>query len=288
MEGLTGNISNMDGNINIQMDSVRTAAKSVEEIFTRIDSFRQTVIEQAVCVSKSSKAVENMIANVTTVRSAVENTDRVINSFGRSSEDGRRMIERLFLELKNIEEQSATLLAANGTIASIAAQTNILAMNAAIEAAHAGEAGKGFAVVAGEVRKLAELSAKESDSISNEIKKMEKVIAQIGNVSNETVNAMDTIFSGVSIVHTSFDVINNSIRDQANEGVKILDALKTVQSMTEQVQSDTETIHRQSSSIHKEVGKLQEVSQEVKEDVRNVRLASNNISSFLENAKSLG
>jgi hypothetical protein len=117
---------------------------------------------------------------------------------------------------------------------------------------------------------------------------MEKVIAQIGNVSNETVNAMDTIFSGVSIVHTSFDVINNSIRDQANEGVKILDALKTVQSMTEQVQSDTETIHRQSSSIHKEVGKLQEVSQEVKEDVRNVRLASNNISSFLENAKSLG
>jgi len=287
MEGLAGNINSMDGNLNLQMDSVKTAARSVGEIFDRIDSFQHTVIEQAACVSRSSRAVENMITNITTVRSAVEDTEEVMGSFGRSSEEGKKMIERLFLELKNIEAQSATLLAANKTIASIAAQTNILAMNAAIEAAHAGEAGRGFAVVAGEVRKLAELSAKESESISNEIKKMEKVIAQIGAVSNETVNAMDTIFSGVNVVHTSFEVINNSIRDQANEGVQILDALKTVQSMTEQVKGDTEIIHRQSDAIHKEVGKLEDASHKVNEGVRNVRVASDNISSFLENARSL-
>jgi len=288
MEGMASNINSMDGNISSQMDSVQTAAKSVGEIFQSIDSFQKTVLEQAVCVSRSSSAVEGMIRSITTVRTAVEDTGKVMSTFGRSSEDGKKMMERLTVELGSIETQSAALLAANKTISAIAAQTNILAMNAAIEAAHAGEAGRGFAVVAGEIRKLAELSAKESDSISGEIKKMEKVIERIGSVSGETVNAMDTIFSGVKTVNTSFEVINSSIREQATEGAEILGALKTVQSMTEQVKTDTETIHRQSSAIHKEVGKLQDASQKVTAEVGNVRQASRNISLFLENAKSIG
>ena len=287
MRGMSRNISGMDGNVNSQMRSVQTAATSVDEIFKRIDSFQQTVVNQTDHMSKSSRAIERMVGNIATIRSTMEGAERMMDTFGASSETGRKMIERLFDELKNIESQSATLQAANRTISDIAGQTNILAMNAAIEAARAGEAGKGFAVVAGEVRKLAELSAKESESISNEIRNMERVIAQIGEVSQKTVDAMDVIFSGASTVSSSFSEINDSIREQANEGAQILGVLKTAQSMTEQVQSDTEIIHRQSNSIHKEVGKLQEVSKMVNEGVENVRRASDNISSFLENAKSL-
>ena len=287
MKGMSGNISNMDGNINSQMESVRTAAKSVNDIFGRIESFQKTVLDQTDSISKSSQSIEHMVENISGIRSTMEGTEKVLSTFGRSSETGRKMIEKLFEELKNIETQSATLHAANRTIADIAGQTNILAMNAAIEAARAGEAGKGFAVVAGEVRKLAELSAKESESISTEIKNMERVIAQIGEVSQETVNAMDTIFVGANTVNTSFGAINDSIKSQATEGARVLGALKTVYSMTEQVKADTEMIHRQSNAIHKEVGKLQEVSQRVNEGVGNVRRASDNISSFLENAKSL-
>jgi len=287
MKGMASNISTMDGNINSQMDSVRMAAKSVGDIFGRIESFQKTVLDQTNSVSKSSQSIERMVASISTIRSTMEGTEKIMSTFGKSSETGRKMIEKLFDRLKDIETQSATLHAANKTIADIAGQTNILAMNAAIEAARAGEAGKGFAVVAGEVRKLAELSAKESESISTEIKNMEKVIAQIGEVSQETVNAMDTIFTGASTMNSSFGAINNSIKDQATEGVQVLGALKTVQSMTEQVKADTEVIHRQSNAIHKEVGKLQEVSHKVNEGVGNVRRASDNISSFLENAKSL-
>ena len=287
MEGMSRNISGMDGNINSQMESVRTAAVSVNEIFRSIDSFQQTVLDQTEHMSKSSQAIERMVSSIDSIRLTMEGTEKVMSTFGKSSETGKKMIEKLYDELKNIETQSATLQSANRTISDIAAQTNILAMNAAIEAARAGEFGKGFAVVAGEVRKLAELSAKESESISNEIKSMEQVIRQIGEVSQKTVDAMDSIFAGANTVNASFGEINDSIQEQASEGAQLLVVLKTAQQMTEQVKADTETIHRQSNAIHKEVGKLQEASSKVTEGVGNVRQASGNITLFLENAKSL-
>ena len=287
MEGMVHNIDTMGGSVNSQMESVQAAAHSVAEISTRMDSFQKTVLEQAGCVSESSTAVEDMIGNIATVRSAVEETERAIEMFGDTSDSGRKILMALVDELKSIEEQSATLQSANKTIADIAAQTNILAMNAAIEAAHAGDAGSGFAVVAGEVRKLAELASEESNSISTEIKTMGTIISKIREMSGKTVTAMDSIFSGVTTVHTSFETINKSIREQSAEGVQIMASLKTVHGITERVKSDTEIIHRQSNVIHQEVEKLQEASRIVNEGVGNMRLASSDISSFLENTKSL-
>jgi len=287
MEDMARNISGMDGNVGSQMDSVQTAASSVEEIVRRIDSFQKIVFDQAAYVSQSSSSIEEMISNITGIRSTVEDSEKIMDMFEKSSETGKKMLEKLFEGLKSIEKQSETLQAANKTISDIAGQTNILAMNAAIEAARAGESGKGFAVVASEIRKLAELSSRQSESISAEIQNMEKSIDQIGNVSRETINAMETIFTGANTVNNSFGMINQSIRTQASESVQILDALKNVQNMTEQVKADTEIIHRQSGAIHREVGKLQNVSQKVNEGVGNVRAASKELGSFLENAKSL-
>ena len=287
MESMSGSITGMDSTVNSQMESVRIAAGSVDEITTRIDSFRKTVFDQAAFVSQSSKAIEEMIANISTIRMTVENTENVMTTFEKSSDSGKKTLEKLFEGLKSIEAQSATLQAANRTISDIAGQTNILAMNAAIEAARAGELGKGFAVVASEIRKLAELSSAQSESISAEIRNMEKSIDQIGSVSQETIKAMDTIFTGVTTVNSSFDTINGSIHAQAAEGAQILDTLKMVQDMTEQVKADTDIIHQQSGAIHHEVGKLQEASQKVTEGVGNVRNAGKSLGAFLDNARSL-
>jgi methyl-accepting chemotaxis protein len=263
MEVITGSMDDMDTKVHSQLESVKTAVDSVEEIFRHIDSFQKTVRAQSDCIERSSTAIEELVANIDSIRKAASGASDATGTLSKSSETGHRMLLKLAEELKNIEEQSATLRNANKTIADIAGQTNILAMNAAIEAAHAGESGRGFAVVASEIRKLAELAGKESDSISAEIKKMERAIGQIGAVSQETVGAMNSIFTGIHTMGSSFAVVNRAVEEQASEGSKMLKDLKSVEEMTFQVRDGAGQIHQQSNAIHDEMGKLQTISEKV-------------------------
>ncbi|MHC6203020.1 methyl-accepting chemotaxis protein [Breznakiellaceae bacterium SP9] len=284
---LSTNMNTMDAKFTSQIQSVQSAAESATDIFKQVGSFEQTVLTQADSIAKSSATIEQMVAKIGSIRSVVAGTTKTTNILSKSSEAGHKMLLKLTEELKNIEEQSITLQNANKTIADIVGQTNILAMNAAIEAAHAGESGKGFAVVAGEIRKLAELSGKESGSISAEIKKMERAIEQMGKVSEETVGAMDMIFKEINAVNASFAVVNQAVEEQAAGGAEMLSALKTVDEMTGQVREGTGFIHQRSDTIHKEMEKLEQLSEEVRKIMYEMQIASGSVASFLQNAKEL-
>ncbi|ULQ58993.1 methyl-accepting chemotaxis protein [Brucepastera parasyntrophica] len=271
----------------LQLQSVQQTSDSIGEIIRNIDSLNKAVQTQAVNISESSSAIEEMVANIGSIRSIVSEVNKVTNRLGNSSEDGQKKMVDLMEELREVSDQSNALMDANTTIANIAGQTNILAMNAAIEAAHAGDAGKGFAVVAEEIRKLAELSAGESNSISVEIKKMEEVIGRITTASSDTTKTMDVMFSEINTMETSFSTVYNAIEEQAAGGKQILAALKTIHEMTEEVRSGSGEIQRGSSSIFEELEKLKSNSEEVNTSVIGVRHASESISGALQKAKEI-
>ena len=287
IEKMTGNMNEMDDKAKTQMQSVGIASDAAMEIYQYNDSFERTVQTQADSIAQSSEIIAQVVRGIDSIRQVVEGTSKTTDTLGKSSETGHRMLGKLSEELKHIEEQSVTLQNANKTIADIAARTNILAMNAAIEAAHAGEAGKGFAVVAGEVRKLAELSSKESDGISSEIKKMEQVIRQIGAVSQETVLAMNTIFNEIKSMNSSFLSVNTAVEEQAAGGAKMLNSLQIVEEMTGKVREGAQLIHKRSGAISEEMEKLKSISREVTDRVQQMRTASQSISQFLGNAQKL-
>ncbi|MHC6202319.1 methyl-accepting chemotaxis protein [Breznakiellaceae bacterium SP9] len=284
---ITGNMEAMQTETDVQAQSVVQTSGVIDKIISSIDSLDSAVHTQAAHISESSAAIELMVTNITAIRSVVAGISKTADTLSKSSAAGHTMLFKLAEEIKHIQEQSAALQDANKTISDIAGQTNILAMNAAIEAAHAGESGRGFAVVAGEVRKLAELSGKESAAVAAEIKKIEQEIEQITAVSSETVRSMDTIFTEINSMDASFAAVNNAVEEQAAGGGQIITALKAVQDMTEQVRGGAGTIQRQSGSIRQEMAKLQQISQSVVKQVQEVRVASGNIASFLENAKKI-
>ena len=284
---ITGNLDAMKNETEAQTASVDRTSCAIKEITGSIDALNTAVYTQAAHIGESSAAIEQMVTNIGSIRTVVGKVGKTTGALGKSSAAGHTMLTKLAEEVFRMHEQSATLQNANKTIADIAGQTNILAMNAAIEAAHAGESGKGFAVVAQEIRKLAELAGRESEGVSAEIKKLEKAIERIGGVSQETVAAMDTIFTGIKDLDGSFAVVNNAVAEQAAGGGQILTALKIIQDMTGQVQDGTETIRRQSGSIHEEMEKLRHTSAEVTGRAHEVRLAGGSIASFLEQAKTI-
>jgi methyl-accepting chemotaxis protein len=284
---ITENVDAVQGKTDHEVQSVLDTSASVEEIIRNINTLNDAVETQSVNIASSSLTIEKMVDDIGAIRDVVHEANRTTETLGSSSENGRQMMERLMGELTRLTEQSKILEEANGTISNIAAQTNILAMNAAIEAAHAGEAGKGFAVVASEVRKLAESSNKESASISNEIKKMEDAIVQMRRVSVETVEMMNTMFMKIGEMGESFNTINQAIEAEAENGGQILEALKTMKEMIEEVRRESGKIQQGSVVIHETFEELKKTAQEVNESMVDIQAVSKHISRSLAMANKI-
>ena len=287
IESIRKHIDDMESKIENQMLSIKDASGSARDIFGQVDSFQEKVHVQADSIERSSKAIEHMVSNVDSVRTIAIATRRTAETLMRSSDKGHKMLLNLTENIKQIEQQSAALLDANKIIAGIAGQTNILAMNAAIEAAHAGESGKGFAVVAGEVRKLAELSTKESEIISNAINNMEKVIEQISTVSQSTVDSMETIFSGVKDMSVSFSEVDRAVEVHAAEGTQVMNILETVRQTSKEVQEGSGVIHEKGTFIFKEMSALETISSEITKEVDEMRASEEHAAEFLEKAREI-
>ena len=140
---------------------------------------------QASGVEQASGAIEQMIENINSVSSSVEHMAGSFENLLKSTEAGVEKQKSVGVKIKDIETQSAELQGANHIISEIAAQTNLLAMNAAIEAAHAGDSGKGFSVVADEIKKLSENSQRESNKISEQLNAITNSIAEVVEASTE-------------------------------------------------------------------------------------------------------
>ena len=257
---ILSNVESVVGQVEHQAGSVAQTSSAVTEISENISSLERMIENQSSGVTQASAAVEEMIGNISSVNINVE---KMASSFGeleQNTSEGIQKQQRVSEHVAEIEAQSKALQDANVAITNVASQTNLLAMNAAIEAAHAGEAGKGFSVVADEIRKLSETSASESKKISEELRKISESISAVVIAARESSESFAGVGEKISQTDELVNQIKSAMQEQQEGSKQILEALKMMNDSTSEVRTSSHEMSVGNQSILREIQTLQDAT----------------------------
>lgn len=219
--------------------------------------------EQTAAVRESSASMEQMTSNVSAIDSNITGITTKYAELMEMTEKGRSLQNQMASQINKIAEHSKGLSAANTTIDEIATRTNLLAMNAAIEAAHAGETGKGFAVVAQEIRTLAENSAKQSAAINTLLTNITEAISGIVLSSGESLKSFNNIGQRISEINGMIQQIHQGMIEQT-EGIKqMLEAERIVTQTAESINEASKVMQATSVDSFSGIGTLKSYSDEI-------------------------
>lgn len=252
------NMEIVDNSISEQMTNVTGTVRSVNNIITGISELNRMVAIQSEGGDQAIVVIEALLRNIQDVYNAVS---QLVTSFGKleeSAEHGVEVQKNVTLRINEIFAESQMLQEANRVISSIASQTNLLAMNAAIEAAHAGEAGEGFSVVADEIRKLSENASKQSRTIGIQLKTILDSMAGITELSEDLRSAFGIVSDGIKNTNVMVQEISSAMQEQASGSNQMRSVIGAVMEATMKTKTTSEAMAMENATIQQEIAALQE------------------------------
>jgi len=274
-----------------QLESANTSTRAVQRIAGSIKSLEESIESQSESMGEASTAVEQMVGNISSIGSVTEKMTNQFKTVGVAAEEGFRIQKESGERIREIAAQSLDLQEANKIIATIAAQTNLLAMNAAIEAAHAGEAGRGFSVVADEIRKLAENSSIESQKISNKLKQVVQTISQIVRDAEVSVGAFTDVSRRIDETEKLVLEVDNAIQEQKTGAGQVMSALRLMNEINNKVKDGSREMSEGNESMVREInalhGSAEEIStamEQMTAGIRSINTAAKEVSELAASA----
>jgi methyl-accepting chemotaxis protein len=291
IEGMRNKIVNFDGeitNVNGQISILKNKIGNVSELITN----------QSADIEESSSAITEMTASINNVAATSESKLLVVDNLNKSATSGEQFMRKTIDTIMGVSKSTSVILDLIKVIKTISAQTNLLAMNAAIEAAHAGDYGRGFSVVADEIRKLADDASKNSKEITTTVKEVNVRIMESADISNKTGTIFQTIVKEIREVADSMAEIKNTMSELSAAGGQILTALGSMVSTSEEIKSSskemkegitsitqsTVTVSNTSSDIR---NAMEEVSAGIKDIYNAVRIASEGTQANADNIRQI-
>ncbi|MEL3903037.1 MAG: methyl-accepting chemotaxis protein [Treponema phagedenis] len=274
-------IGNVKNDVLSQTTGITEVASVMEQSVRTVEQLNKHIATQAASVEQSSASIEQMVTNIRAVTDILEENTETVESLNESTDIGHTSLMHSVEITKMIIERSDGLLEASTIIQNIASQTNLLAMNAAIEAAHAGNEGKGFAVVAAEIRKLAEEAARQSKSITMVLKELKAMIGELGKSSDTVQSVFSDIYQFAETVKTQEDVIMKTMQMQSAGGMEILRAIKSINTATTEVEHGATEMLTGSKETSTEMQKLASIAAMITENMNTMNTDTIKINSAI-------
>ena len=287
LDKITGAISMVQGQMNTQSSAVSDVSNTIQDIGSKVSSLNNIIEEQTSSVNDSVSSVEQMLANIQSVTDALARSTTQFENLSRVSEIGFQKIADVQSKVMDISGKSRSMSEANAVIDNIAAQTNLLAMNAAIEAAHAGEAGRGFAVVAGEIRKLAESSSAQSKSISAALKELVASITDVVDTSQTLSKAFEDVRNAIAVLADELRIVQNVMDQQSAGNRRVHSSFETIHRLNNEVRTSAAQMASGSQSILAKTADLVAITNEINDSMSKMTSSAEEIGDAVGNVVSL-
>jgi methyl-accepting chemotaxis protein len=284
-ESMVDRMASLDGSLGEATGAVEGIAMSIADLDGRIR-------EQMSMVEESTASVTQMIASIESVTKIADQRRDATDGLVQTVSAGGEKMSATFDVITKIAESVDSIEDITQIIAGISSQTNLLAMNAAIEAAHAGDAGKGFSVVADEIRKLAEASSQNSKEIGAILEEIVGRIDEATRSGKETNAAFKEVEADVRVLRASLEEIFSNMRELRTGGEQILQAMTILREVSVRVNDGSASISGNAADIRQSMATLKRISAEVTGGMTEISAGIRSISvsegGVLSNAERLG
>lgn len=279
---ITTNIKEINNQTSFLNNHVQDSLAATETISGHVHELNSSIEKQSEMIETSSAAVSQMISSVGDVARITADKEKSARSLVKVASEGAGIIDNTQKAVGDVHSYLDSIRAMAGIISGIASRTNLLAMNAAIEAAHAGESGKGFAVVADEIRKLAETSSKQSGRISATLKEVSGSIISAEKLSTETKESFSALHREVHELVNGFQSISVSTRELTSGGRDILFSVKGLEDISASVRDKSREIDLLASGVKRSMEETGSLSQAMVSSVKEIEVGADYISRSME------
>ena len=267
-------ISQMDASSTNQTIAVQQVDNAVTKIVGEAEKLSREIDTQNQLIAYSSTSIEEIVASMESVHTRINTAADHVEELVKLASDNKNAVSQATQNIVNVRQESASLQEMNSVISSVAAQTNLLAMNAAIEAAHAGAAGKGFAVVADEIRKLAETAAKQSSSSTAYLKSIQSKIDGIAETALNIDKSFAFTIQRINDISQVVAQLEQATGEQEMLSEQVLRSLHDIEDSTQHITANVAEITSSTSQTSQLCSKLKSLNEDVNQGLASCKAAS--------------
>jgi methyl-accepting chemotaxis protein len=270
MQSILGKIESLGGSLTEVKSSVGDIDSKIEQVFSKIQN-------QSSSVSQSSASIEELAASILGMNKVTKEKLDLTRKLVTLAQNGEQDMNQTIGAIKRISDSAEDIEGFVAVIGTVADQTNLLAMNAAIEAAHAGQFGKGFAVVADEIRKLSEETANNAIGIRNTIREVMNSIREADATTQKTGESIGGIITGIKNISDAMDEMSAGMNEITLGTDQIREALIILVSTTQDIQNAGDGVKKESELIRRAIEIIADRSHDTVQAVSEIAIGLNEI-----------